>query len=164
MQKRKCNCMTFVFLSLCSCSGTLLPYCPLANFAKTTASSYIASAGSICLFGPAGARSDEGTMGNCSEGVAGNCNRDGVPEWLEDFTENLEIGRSTCTRRNCRDTDPEPQRPPGFCHLDGLPVGRPQFRSFPLQPQSSSLRGSSRGIVATGRSRRRPGPEINHRR
>ena len=37
-------------------------------------------------------RSNEGTRGKCSEEVAGNCNREGIPKWLEDFTEILEIG------------------------------------------------------------------------
>ena len=36
MKKRKCMCMLFIFSSLCSCSRTLLPCCPLASFAKST--------------------------------------------------------------------------------------------------------------------------------
>ena len=30
-------------------------------------------------------------MGNCSEDVEGNCKREGIPEWLEDFADNLEL-------------------------------------------------------------------------
>ena len=40
---------------------------------------------------PARMRSNEGATENFSEGVAGNCNGEGIPEWLEDFTESLEI-------------------------------------------------------------------------
>ena len=36
MKKRKCMCMIFIFSSFCSCSRILLPYCPLATFAKST--------------------------------------------------------------------------------------------------------------------------------
>ena len=37
MKKRKFTCRIFIFSSLCSCSKILLPYCPLANFAKSAA-------------------------------------------------------------------------------------------------------------------------------
>ena len=33
----------------------------------------------------------EAAKENCSEGAAGNCNGEGIPEWLEEFTDNLEI-------------------------------------------------------------------------
>ena len=36
MKKRKFMYMIFMFSSLCSCSMILLPYCPLASFAKST--------------------------------------------------------------------------------------------------------------------------------
>ena len=36
MKKLKCVRMIFIFPSLCSCSRILLPYCPLANFTRTT--------------------------------------------------------------------------------------------------------------------------------
>ena len=49
----------------------------------------------------------KGLWGNCSEGVVGNCNRDGVPEWLEDFTENLEIAAVLAPADISQDSDPE---------------------------------------------------------
>ena len=36
LEKRKCMCMVFISSSLCSCSRTLLPCCPLASLAKST--------------------------------------------------------------------------------------------------------------------------------
>ena len=39
---------------------------------------------------PASSRSNEEVAGNCNLQVAGNSS-DGIPDWLEDFTENLEI-------------------------------------------------------------------------
>ena len=36
-------------------------------------------------------RSKEEATEDYSRGVAENCNGEGIPEWLEDFTENLEI-------------------------------------------------------------------------
>ena len=49
----------------------------------------IASAGSIYFLDPANTRSHKGVTENCGEEVAGNCSK-GIPEWPEDFAQNLE--------------------------------------------------------------------------
>ena len=51
-------------------------------------------------------RSNEGATGNCC-GVAANCNRDGIPEWLEDFTEILEIAEVLAPAVISHDSDLE---------------------------------------------------------
>ena len=40
---------------------------------------------------PANTRSNEEAAEVCGKGVAGNCKGEGIPEWLEDFAENLGI-------------------------------------------------------------------------
>ena len=52
-------------------------------------------------------RSNEGATGNCSEGVPGNCNMDGIPEWPEDFAQNLEIAEVFAPAEISHDSDPE---------------------------------------------------------
>ena len=56
---------------------------------------------------PANTRSNEEAAWDCSKGVAGNCNGEGIPEWLEDLTENLEIAEVPATADISHDTDPK---------------------------------------------------------
>ena len=42
-----------------------------------------------------------------SKGVAGNCNGEGIPEWLEDFTVDLEIAEVPAPGDISHDSDPE---------------------------------------------------------
>ena len=113
-------CMIFIFSSLCTCSRTLLPehckqhggytyewpsgreprltqngnqtFCKTENFvplvvpglssrSTTTSSSPSPPQDLSISLDPANTRSHEGVAGNCSERI---------PEWLEDFAENLE--------------------------------------------------------------------------
>ena len=62
----------------------------------------IAIAGSI-----SNTRNHEEATENCSKGVAGNCNGRGIPDWLEDFTENLEIAEELAPADISHDSDPE---------------------------------------------------------
>ena len=55
---------------------------------------------------PANTRGNEGATGNCSEEVAENCS-EGIPEWLEDFTENLQITEIPAAADISHDSDPE---------------------------------------------------------
>ena len=48
----------------------------------------------------------EGAAGNCGELVAGPCN-EGIPEWLEDFTENLEDSEVSSLAITSQDSDSE---------------------------------------------------------
>ena len=41
------------------------------------------------------------------KGVAGNCNGERIPEWLEDFTENLEIAEVLSPANTSQDSDLE---------------------------------------------------------
>ena len=117
--KCKCMCMIFTLSSLCSCSRTLLPSDReprltkngnqtqnrtenffllvgpgLSSSSCTTASSSTSPPQDLSVsLDPANTRSNEGATGNCSEGVAGNCS-EGIPEWPQDFTENLEIAET----------------------------------------------------------------------
>ena len=50
MKKRKCMCMIFIFSSLCSRSRTLLPYCLLSSFAKSTVTLTSGPAVAICVY------------------------------------------------------------------------------------------------------------------
>ena len=56
---------------------------------------------------PTNTRSNEEATEDCSKGVAGNCNREGVPEWPEDFTENLEIAEVLAPADISHDSDLE---------------------------------------------------------
>ena len=55
---------------------------------------------------PATIRSHEEFTGHCNKEVAGNCST-GIPEWLVDFTENLEIVETPAAAENSHDSDPE---------------------------------------------------------
>ena len=109
--------MNFIFSSLCTCSRTLLPCCPLASFAKskvTLVSGPVVQEyhrvphprHHLISSDPASTQSNEGATGNCSEEVAGNCS-EGIPEWLENFTENLEIVEIPAAAEISHDSDPE---------------------------------------------------------
>ena len=62
----------------------------LSSSPTTTSSSTPPPRDLSILLEPSNTRSNEGVTGNCSEEVAGNCS-EGIPEWLYNFTENLEI-------------------------------------------------------------------------
>ena len=55
-------------------------------------------------------RSDEETAEDCREGVSGYCHGEGIPEWLEDFAENLEIAEVLAPAEICHDSDLERTR------------------------------------------------------
>ena len=79
----------------------------------------IASAGSIHIFGPSNTRSNEGAARNCSEGI---------PEWAEEFAENLEIAEIPAAADISHDSDLE--RPVKVAqYLYSLPE-RPKLRGL----------------------------------
>ena len=47
------------------------------------------------------------TNGQRDTADLGNCNREGIPEWLEDFTENLETAEVLAPAEISHDSDPE---------------------------------------------------------
>ena len=87
------------FQTLCN-SGNFVPLVgPGHSSSSTTASSSTS---------PPQDRRNEGATGNCSEGVAANCKEEGIPEWLEDFAENLGITEVPAPADVSHDTDLEP--------------------------------------------------------
>ena len=77
---------------------------------------------------------------NCSEGFAGNCNGDGVPEWLEDFTENLEIVDMPAAANISHDSDPEcPFKVASRTH--SIFVHFPKDQKLAQSPSEQKLRG-----------------------
>ena len=56
---------------------------------------------------PENMRSREEATEVCGKGVSGNCYGEGIPEWLEDFTENLEIAEMPAAAHISHDSDPE---------------------------------------------------------
>ena len=95
---------------------------------------------------PTNTRSNEEATEDCSKGVAGNCNREGVPEWPEDFTENLEIAEVLAPADISHDSDLE--RP----YESGITEAQ-YFYSLPKRPESRGLHASQerlRGFLAEG--------------
>ena len=73
--------------TLCKTENFVPLLVPRPSSSSTTTSSSTSPPQDLSLsLDPVNTRSTEGATGNCSEEVAGNCN-EGVPEWLEDFTE-----------------------------------------------------------------------------
>ena len=126
-----------MFSSLCSCSRILLPktyewpsgteprltnnwnqtFCRTENFvplvvpglsssSTTTSSSSSPPQDLSVSLEPANTRS-KGEAEDCSKGVAGNCNGEGIPEWLENFTEYLEIAEVIVSAHISHDSDSE---------------------------------------------------------
>ena len=56
---------------------------------------------------PANTRRNEEATEDCRKGVTGNCYGEGIPEWLEDFTENLEITEPLAPAEISHDSDSE---------------------------------------------------------
>ena len=80
--------------TLCRCENFVPLVVPgLSSSSTTSSSSTSPPQDQSVSLDPANMRSNEGSTGNCSEGVAGNCNWEGTPEWLEDFTGELQDRR-----------------------------------------------------------------------
>ena len=94
--------------TLCN-SGNFVPLVGSGHSSSsTTASSSTSPPQDLPVsVGPANTQRNEGTTGNCSEGVAGNCKEEGIPEWPEDFTENLKIAEVPAPADISHDSDLE---------------------------------------------------------
>ena len=92
---------------------------------------------------PANARGNEEATRNCCEGVAGHCNRDGIPEWLEDFTENLEIVETLAAAGISHDTDPERPKKSGIKEAQYF-YSLPKDRNCEVCKRTKIIRASCR--------------------
>ena len=81
---------------------------------------------------PANTRSHEEATEDRSKGLAENCNGEGIPEWLEDFAENLQIAEVPAPANISHESDPERPKKSGVTEAQcsySLPE-RPKLRGL----------------------------------